>query len=296
MSASSPLSRGFTLIELLIVICIIALLAAILFPVFAQAREKTRQASCLSNQRQLGLAVLQYAQDYDETFPNGLNVSGATRIWPGEGWAGQCASYTRNAALYRCPTDLTTPSKTLDSVVSYAYNINLVGLAFLDDPFPSGAQVSELTASSRSVLLFEVSNVAVNLREGDEGSVVGGNAGTNFSASSNGLDNRLYAQKEWFTSVDNKYATGYLGGRLPFNLQSTQFPASEGRHAGGSNFLLCDGHAHWLRGAAVSSGLNASAETCFQDNTPSLSGCEGAFHAAGTGSRSDSIRATFSIH
>jgi len=60
---------GFTLIELLVVIAIIAILAAILFPVFAQARAKARQASCLSNSKQLGLALYLYAQDYDETLP-----------------------------------------------------------------------------------------------------------------------------------------------------------------------------------------------------------------------------------
>ena len=62
--------RGFTLIELLVVIAIIAILAAILFPVFAQAREKARGAACLSNVKQLGLALQMYAQDYDETLPN----------------------------------------------------------------------------------------------------------------------------------------------------------------------------------------------------------------------------------
>src|SRR5688572_26955246 len=61
--------RGFTLIELLVVIAIIAILAAILFPVFAQAREKGRQATCLSNMKQLSLAVTLYAQDFDETLP-----------------------------------------------------------------------------------------------------------------------------------------------------------------------------------------------------------------------------------
>src|SRR5471030_86040 len=66
--------RGFTLIELLVVIAIIAILASILFPVFARARENARRASCMSNLKQLGLGYLQYAQDYDESFPGGLSV------------------------------------------------------------------------------------------------------------------------------------------------------------------------------------------------------------------------------
>src|SRR5579863_7373346 len=80
MSQRSKVVRGFTLIELLVVIAIIAILAAILFPVFAQAREKARQTSCVSNEKQILLAIMQYTQDYDESYP--LGEAGTTH-WDG---------------------------------------------------------------------------------------------------------------------------------------------------------------------------------------------------------------------
>src|SRR4028118_675254 len=67
--------RGFTLIELLVVIAIIAILAAILFPVFSRARENARRASCMSNLKQIGLGVMQYVQDYDERYPSSMYAS-----------------------------------------------------------------------------------------------------------------------------------------------------------------------------------------------------------------------------
>ena len=104
---------AFTLIELLVVIAIIAILAAILFPVFAQAREKARQATCISNLKQFNLAILQYAQDADECMPMAIN--GKLQIGPGivaanptlHEWGvhAQIEPYVKSRGLFRCPDD-----------------------------------------------------------------------------------------------------------------------------------------------------------------------------------------------
>src|SRR5262245_11929306 len=98
---------GFTLIELLVVIAIIAILAAILFPVFAQAREKARAISCLSNFKQVGLAIEQYKTDNDGTWPlwwNGdENHIGDANY--GRFWAGAIMPYMKNVAVRKCPSD-----------------------------------------------------------------------------------------------------------------------------------------------------------------------------------------------
>jgi len=96
--------RGFTLIELLVVIAIIAILAAILFPVFARAREKARQTSCLSNLKQLVLGVHMYVQDYDEKFPTYFWGEGANGIPNSCTWWGGIYPYVKNLQLYECPS------------------------------------------------------------------------------------------------------------------------------------------------------------------------------------------------
>jgi prepilin-type N-terminal cleavage/methylation domain-containing protein/prepilin-type processing-associated H-X9-DG protein len=107
--------NGFTLIELLVVIAIIAILAAILFPVFAKAREKARQASCASNEKQIGLALLQYVQDSDEILPYvWFGPGGYQASDPAAGkykWMDASLPYIKSAAIFDCPDD-SGPGKT----------------------------------------------------------------------------------------------------------------------------------------------------------------------------------------
>ncbi len=119
--------KGFTLIELLVVIAIIAILAAILFPVFARAREKARQSSCLNNCKQIGLAIMQYLQDYDEFLPFFCmtnNVSVPWTVLPQYSyrnwllWANQIYPYVNNTQVFVCPS-------RPEDAMGYSYNMNL---------------------------------------------------------------------------------------------------------------------------------------------------------------------------
>ncbi len=111
---------GFTLIELLVVIAIIAILAAILFPVFARAREKARQSSCLANVKQLGLAMMQYCQDYDESFPT-LGYNWSYGGWGDRAWSWRIEPYAKNEGIYRCPSMRPTVARPC----SYTMNSDL---------------------------------------------------------------------------------------------------------------------------------------------------------------------------
>ena len=113
--------RGFTLIELLVVIAIIAILAAILFPVFARAREKARQSSCLSNVKQIALAVLQYTQDYDERLPHS-NYRDAAGV--GYSIIQFIEPYVNNYQLFDCPSAMVNvlPPISYNDCRSYSFN------------------------------------------------------------------------------------------------------------------------------------------------------------------------------
>ncbi len=125
MSTGTKL-RGFTLIELLVVIAIIAILAAILFPVFAQAREQARKIVCVSNTKQLGLSVMMYTQDYDETYPNNCwdvapigiadNDTGSAQYKSQMHWMWDIYPYMKNRQILVCPSD---PAAKIENIWSF---------------------------------------------------------------------------------------------------------------------------------------------------------------------------------
>ncbi|MGE5530651.1 MAG: DUF1559 domain-containing protein [Bacteroidota bacterium] len=140
--------RGFTLIELLVVIAIIAILAAILFPVFAKAREKARQSSCLSNVKQLSLAIMQYAQDYDERYPMGYDL-GSPRC----GIIQSTQPYTKNFQVHDCPSASEKSQNSYLGSRSYGYHTSLIPGGVTTIPAPT---LGEVTRPAQIVLLGDV--------------------------------------------------------------------------------------------------------------------------------------------
>ncbi|MEI6502674.1 MAG: DUF1559 domain-containing protein [Armatimonadota bacterium] len=142
--------KGFTLIELLVVIAIIAILAAILFPVFAKAREKARQASCLSNTKQLAIAFVQYAQDYDERLPMYVDASYnfAQLAW----WV-EVMPYIKNTQVLLCPS-APKIGQNADYGVNYP-NVSAVG---------SSKGLGEIQYPSETCMMTETEGQDVNGR------------------------------------------------------------------------------------------------------------------------------------
>ena len=198
--------KGFTLIELLVVIAIIAILAAILFPVFARAREKARQTSCLSNLKQLGTSVLMYAQDYDEMYPLDLSTGAADQV-PGT-WPNRVMPYVKNNQLFKCASDSRTPNADFTGcrtiAESYCWNA-LFGRESTCGPYFGTLALAQVAAPAQCAILWD--------------------------------DSANWLAAGWTAAYDTIDSADCAKSFDP--------DVCQGRHNGGDNFMFGDGHAKW---------------------------------------------------
>jgi prepilin-type N-terminal cleavage/methylation domain-containing protein/prepilin-type processing-associated H-X9-DG protein len=238
MHKQSSSKHGFTLIELLVVIAIISILAAILFPVFARARESARRASCLSNLKQIGLAVMQYTQDFDEYLPKeaiqgspkletGGNASGGLHLWMHSIWP-----YIKNAQVFNCPSANTTDSGYIKEFtgdytgnISYGYNHCLSG----------SGDVTSILTTSPARNLASVQDVAETPLVADSAYYVMGPDNTCFSSEKTAIQN------DFGPLVD-------CSGARPGSFYTNNNPPLP-RHLETFNMAFVDGHVKSLKSA-----------------------------------------------
>ncbi|MES2464719.1 MAG: DUF1559 domain-containing protein [Armatimonadota bacterium] len=228
-SSFTPSKRGaFTLIELLVVIAIIAILASILFPVFAQAREKARQTACLNNTKQLGLGIMQYVQDYDDTYPMGgfTTPAGAgPEVAAINRWFKAIVPYTKSSAIRVCPSAMADASANPDKS-NYGIRSDICQYAAR-----GGRPMADIKNTSGTMLLCETLRVDYSkVNRTDPGSWV------------KAEDTNKYP--EW--DVNGLY---WESDGSVFSTQSAlnadRWPA--GRHQGFVNIAFCDGHSKAMR-------------------------------------------------
>jgi prepilin-type N-terminal cleavage/methylation domain-containing protein/prepilin-type processing-associated H-X9-DG protein len=227
-SAGVSTSRAFTLIELLVVIAIIAILAAILFPVFAQAREKARATSCLSNMKQMGLACMMYAQDYDGGYVPRYIDHGPP--WASRtDWYHLIPPYVKSAGVFQCPSAGQNATRVIDGQtvpVGYAmscdYNWGWKGYSY------QGSQSclfeANVAAPAETIFITEVPAC----RSVPTGTLC------------RAAGHRVCQPK----SLDPKHYSGTPGWTWHSDMESD---GAAMRHTGGANYIFFDGHAKWHR-------------------------------------------------
>ncbi|HEY3332984.1 MAG TPA: DUF1559 domain-containing protein [Capsulimonadaceae bacterium] len=232
-------SKGFTLIELLVVIAIIALLAAILFPVFAQARENARKSTCQSNLKQIGIAFTQYVQDYDERYPMAFNYANGTKV----SWDGQIEPYigikvsvdsantTKSAALvFQCPSD----AVPVDPTYTWAYRRTY---AMPWNNTDAGSYIGE-----GNINPYIGGGLNYSIAYGTDGYTKGRLQSDIPSVA----DTLMIVERPWYKNVfgNNTGATCNSPSQ-----QISASPSGLGRtiHFEGYNYLFIDGHVKWLK-------------------------------------------------
>lgn len=290
-AASLRSRRAFTLIELLVVIAIIAILAAILFPVFAQAREKARGASCLSNIKQLTTGMLMYVQDYDETLPYwNWQLSADSYCDHGQPQCGRMESfwvnaiypYVKNGGVYGCPSDKATltmadmgknsfdwaAGSTDDELVQVGVVRELLK-AKISYGMTEALHFGELDPvnqgpKSHAVALAALNKPAQTLGIADVAAFTGGSV-----YDGNDEWQRLPDPSNPNDPAHNciiyrvAYANQYGASDPDLNIYNYTNPCnltksgwdSYARHTGGSNIGFCDGHVKFMRASAITNDL-----------------------------------------
>ncbi|MDR3708456.1 MAG: DUF1559 domain-containing protein [Capsulimonadaceae bacterium] len=247
--------KAFTLIELLVVIAIIAILAAILFPVFATAREKARQTACLSNAKQIGLAVQQYVQDYDEILPM-MCWNDSTNPVKSSRWSTDLQVYTKSYGVFVCPSKTEYLPVGYPGVASsnltrggggYGYNFNLGGSYYPQSSYayPSRA-ISQIGNPSGTFIICEAVQLDYSATSGLWASSAVNYDSTQWTNFQTGpSDYQAVPPSGWnptdahVPSTSTNYSTNDSNGN------NSRRPV--GRHNGGLNVIYCDGHSKWSK-------------------------------------------------
>ncbi|MBI3944896.1 MAG: prepilin-type N-terminal cleavage/methylation domain-containing protein [Armatimonadetes bacterium] len=234
---ASPARRGFTLIELLVVIAIIAILAAILFPVFSRARERARAASCLSNMKQIGTAFTMYMQDYDAVIIEQTRVFGiATQGY--RSWTLLMQSYMKNTNVFKCPSFSRRMNQGYDPDgtyhyldISYIYSKMCKGYWWLNPAY------NQKQGFCTDCFTLPITDAMVEDPSGTIWLVEGGSRGTG------PMEDRVYwggQQLAYEPHADYHNNTYYLGSSLIGRRVGNP-------HFDGFNAVFGDGHAKWIK-------------------------------------------------